>query len=179
MIARVEALKRKVYVLITPDVDLIRLLAYTTYKIADVQDTTSHPMQRALRARADHLMGFETTTPEDSTYEHWVDVRMQRWIVDSMLRSGRFEAAQTLANDLRIDVSFTKYLHGALGRPSSLRRRLWSMSLSSLRYSASLPLCEVKAAQKRFRGAMRIKQRCVRLRYAWALRKLHYRTSCE
>lgn len=101
-------------------------------KIADVQETTSHPMQRALRARADHLMAFESTTPGNPAYQNWVDVRMQRWIVDSMLRSGRFEAAQTLSNDLGIDVShwlsvFTHYLN--------LFRRLWLTSLSLQRFN--------------------------------------------
>lgn len=65
-----------------------------------------NPMQLALRARTDHLVALESiTSPTSQEYAEWTDTRMDRWVVDDMLRSGRFKSGEALAKAKGIEVS--------------------------------------------------------------------------
>lgn len=90
------------------------------------------PMQQAMRARTDHLVGLESIPSTSSLeYAQWSETRMDRWLVDSMLRSGRFNSGKALAQAKHIEVSFV-LLYGsicgtdrdpsAVGRYRNLRR---------------------------------------------------------
>ncbi|TRM63584.1 CTLH/CRA C-terminal to lish motif domain-containing protein [Schizophyllum amplum] len=77
MIARVENLKRK---------------------LAELNETAGKPTQDVMRARLQHLHGLSTfqdiTDPE---YNRWADTRLDRWLVDWTLRTGRVETAREIA----------------------------------------------------------------------------------
>ncbi|KAL1741927.1 CTLH/CRA C-terminal to lish motif domain-containing protein [Schizophyllum fasciatum] len=77
MIARVEGLKRK---------------------LSELHSTSGKPTQDMLRERLQHLSAlstFQDTTDPD--FDRWADTRLDRWLVDWALRTGRVETARDIA----------------------------------------------------------------------------------
>ena len=73
-------------------------------------------MQHAMRARVDSLVGLENIASTSSLeYAQWSETRMDRWLVDSMLRSGRFNSGKALAQAKGIEVSARCLLYVGTG----------------------------------------------------------------
>ncbi|KAG2117297.1 CTLH/CRA C-terminal to lish motif domain-containing protein [Suillus discolor] len=83
MIGRVENLKRK---------------------LSELQDTAGKPTLDVTRERLQHLMAVETLQTTGSLdFSRWADTRLDRWLVDWALRTGRENTARTLAQDRNIE----------------------------------------------------------------------------
>ncbi|KAH9962959.1 CTLH/CRA C-terminal to lish motif domain-containing protein [Russula dissimulans] len=83
MISRVEGLKRK---------------------LSDLQATAGSPTLDVMRERCKHLAIVEDIqSPKDSEYIRWVDNRLDRWIVDWVLRHGREKTARHIAQEKSIE----------------------------------------------------------------------------
>ena len=58
-----------------------------------------------MRERTDSLATFESLNFfTDPSYKVWADIRMDRWLVDYMLRSGRFSSATKHSHNKRMNV---------------------------------------------------------------------------
>jgi macrophage erythroblast attacher len=65
-------------------------------------------MQTALRVRTEHTAAFEAlTNTHDPKFDRWADTRLERWLVDWMLRNGRFETARALSEAKGLEVRST------------------------------------------------------------------------
>uniref|UniRef100_D8QHA9 CTLH domain-containing protein n=2 Tax=Schizophyllum commune (strain H4-8 / FGSC 9210) TaxID=578458 RepID=D8QHA9_SCHCM len=112
MIARVEGLKRK---------------------LADLHSTTGKPTQDVLRDRLQHLnalSSFQDTTDPD--FDRWADTRLDRWLVDWALRTGRVNTARDIAKrkdiESLVDIDlFTEIrrIEGALQAHSCTEALAW------------------------------------------------------
>ncbi|KAH9042546.1 CTLH/CRA C-terminal to lish motif domain-containing protein [Lactarius pseudohatsudake] len=112
MIDRVEGLKRK---------------------LSDLQTTAGSPTLDVMRERCKHLATIEgIQNSKDSEYARWVDIRLDRWIVDWVLRHGRVQTARHIAQekgiealvdiDLFMDI---RRIEEALGKHSCSEALLW------------------------------------------------------
>jgi len=66
-----------------------------------------------MRERCNHLSMIEDVqNSKDSEYARWVDTRLDRWIVDWVLRHGRERTARHIAQEKGIEVSLghSRYL---------------------------------------------------------------------
>ncbi|KAL1718036.1 CTLH/CRA C-terminal to lish motif domain-containing protein [Schizophyllum commune] len=112
MIARVEGLKRK---------------------LADLHSTSGKPTQDVLRDRLQHLnalSSFQDTTDPD--FDRWADTRLDRWLVDWALRTGRVNTARDIAKrkdiESLVDIDlFTdiRRIEGALQAHSCTEALAW------------------------------------------------------
>lgn len=71
------------------------------------------PTESALRERTDNLAAFESlNSVADPGYKNWADIRIDRWLVDYMLRSGRFSSAAKYsdAKCIRVRISISVQL---------------------------------------------------------------------
>ncbi|KAF7325858.1 hypothetical protein MKEN_00436500 [Mycena kentingensis (nom. inval.)] len=83
MIANVENLKRK---------------------LADLHSTSGKPTQDVIRERLQHLAAVETVpSTADPDFGRWADTRLDRWLVDWALRSGRERTARQIAKERHIE----------------------------------------------------------------------------
>ncbi|KAF9494995.1 hypothetical protein BDN71DRAFT_1448120 [Pleurotus eryngii] len=83
MIARVEALKRK---------------------LSDLQETTGKPAVNVLRERVNHVAVIEGIQSSNSPeFDRWTDTRFDRWVVDWFLRNGKEKSARHLAQEKHIE----------------------------------------------------------------------------
>ncbi|KAF4583416.1 GID complex subunit containing RING finger motif [Pleurotus pulmonarius] len=83
MIARVEALKRK---------------------LSDLQETTGKPAVNVLRERVNHVAAMEGIQSSNSPeFDRWTDTRFDRWLVDWFLRNGKEKSARHLAQEKHIE----------------------------------------------------------------------------
>ncbi|KAH8101188.1 CTLH/CRA C-terminal to lish motif domain-containing protein [Cristinia sonorae] len=83
MIARIETLKRK---------------------LSDLHDSTGHPTLTVLRERTQHLAAVEALQNEaDPEFSRWADTRLDRWLVDWSLRTGREGTARQITQDRGIE----------------------------------------------------------------------------
>jgi macrophage erythroblast attacher len=58
-----------------------------------------------MRERYNHLALIENAqSSKDSEYARWVDIRLDRWIVDWVLRHGREQTARHIAQEKGIEV---------------------------------------------------------------------------
>jgi len=59
-----------------------------------------------MRERCKHLATIEDIqNSKDSEYARWVDTRLDRWIVDWVLRHGRVQTSRHIAQEKGIEVS--------------------------------------------------------------------------
>ncbi|KAI0064381.1 hypothetical protein BV25DRAFT_1800895 [Artomyces pyxidatus] len=83
MIGRVEGLKRK---------------------LSDLQDSAGSPTQDVMRERLQHLNAVEDVqSPKDPEYTRWEDTRLDRWLVDWVLRHGKERTARKIAQEKGIE----------------------------------------------------------------------------
>jgi macrophage erythroblast attacher len=106
-ISRIETLKAKVCVVYIIRPPRFNSISYIS-QLADVQQSMV-TTQISLRARIDHLVRFESTASEHTA---WAEKRMDRWLVDVMLRASRFQSAIALALAKDIEVCLTRSAYG-------------------------------------------------------------------
>ncbi|PPQ80552.1 hypothetical protein CVT25_001586 [Psilocybe cyanescens] len=74
-------------------------------KLSDLHETSGKPTQDVMRERMHHLATIEslqsTTQPE---FSRWADSRLDRWLVDWCLRTGKENAAKRIATEKGIEV---------------------------------------------------------------------------
>jgi macrophage erythroblast attacher len=103
MIGRVEGLKRKVCMHLT---SLLVYIAHPVHQLSDLQATAGSPTLDVMRERCKHLVTAEDIqNSKDPEYIRWVDTRLDRWIVDWVLRHGREWTARHIAQEKGIEVS--------------------------------------------------------------------------
>ena len=57
-----------------------------------------------LKKRLDHLDVVENLTNQDTPeFDHWSDTRLDRWIADWALRTGKTETAKCIAHNKNIE----------------------------------------------------------------------------
>ncbi|EIN08394.1 hypothetical protein PUNSTDRAFT_52824 [Punctularia strigosozonata HHB-11173 SS5] len=82
MIGRVESLKRK---------------------LSDLEQSAGRPTQDVMRERYQHLAVIESPTTSDAEYSQWAEKRLDRWIVDWALRTGKEKTARIIAQQKDIE----------------------------------------------------------------------------
>ncbi|OCH85764.1 hypothetical protein OBBRIDRAFT_797832 [Obba rivulosa] len=83
MIARVEALKRK---------------------LSELQSSAGAPTLSVMKGRLEHLSQVENLqSASEPDFARWADVRLDRWLVDWALRNGKEETAKVLAQEKGIE----------------------------------------------------------------------------
>jgi len=83
MIGRIENLKRK---------------------LADLQSLSGNPTLAVMKERSQHLATLEAIQSEvEPEFARWADTRLDRWLVDWALRSGKEKTARQLANERGIE----------------------------------------------------------------------------
>lgn len=71
-----------------------------------MQTTAGSPTLDVMRERCKHLAVIEDVqSSKDPEYMRWVDTRLDRWIVDWVLRHGRDQTARHIAQEKSIEVS--------------------------------------------------------------------------
>jgi macrophage erythroblast attacher len=76
--------------------------------LSDLQETAGSPTLQVMRERCKHLAIIEDIqSSKDSEYARWVDIRLDRWIVDWVLRHGREQTARHIAQEKGIEASQT------------------------------------------------------------------------
>ena len=74
-------------------------------QLADMQETAGTPTLGVMRERFQHHATIEeadsSTSPE---FTRWADVRLDRWLVDWCLRSGKEKTARMIASQKGIEV---------------------------------------------------------------------------
>ena len=59
-----------------------------------------------MRERFNHIAELERYPSQDTPeFGRWADTRVDRWIVDWALRSGKYQTAKKIAKDRQIEVS--------------------------------------------------------------------------
>ena len=103
MIGKVEGLKRKVRTHVVPALGRsFRLWD----QLSDLHQTAGSPTLNVMCERCKHLAIIEDAqSSKDSEYIRWVDTRLDRWIVDWVLRHGRERTARHIAQEKGIEVS--------------------------------------------------------------------------
>lgn len=83
MVARVEGLKKK---------------------LSDLQETAAKPTLDVMRERLHHLALIDGAEPPGpAEFSRWADTRLDRWIVDWCLRTGKEQTAKEIAKEKRIE----------------------------------------------------------------------------
>ncbi|CAA7264337.1 unnamed protein product [Cyclocybe aegerita] len=125
MIGRVENLKRK---------------------LSDLHESAGKPTQEVMRERFHHLATVEsvqnTSQPE---FSRWADTRLDRWLVDWCLRTGKEKSARAIAREKRIETlvdidlfSDIRRIEDALSRHSCTEALAWcSENKTALRKAKS------------------------------------------
>lgn len=76
--------------------------------MSDLQAIAGSPTLEVMRERCKHLAAVEDIqSSKDSEYARWVDIRLDRWIVDWVLRHGHEQTARHIAQEKGIEVSQT------------------------------------------------------------------------
>jgi macrophage erythroblast attacher len=76
-----------------------------TTQLSDLHETVGKPTQDVMRERLHHLVAVEslqnTNQPE---FSRWADTRLDRWLVDWCLRTGKDNSAKSIAKAKGIEV---------------------------------------------------------------------------
>ena len=102
VITRVENLKRKVSEIMPQVLDT----SVPSPQLSDLNENVGTPTQSVIRERLQHLSVVEDAqsqaTPE---YQRWSDTRLDRWLIDWTLRTGRERTAKKITAEKGIHVS--------------------------------------------------------------------------
>jgi macrophage erythroblast attacher len=102
MIGRVEGLKRKVRTF-----PCTKWQSQTVGQLSDLSDKSTIPTHAIMRKRLEHLNSLDTMPGrDDAEFNRWADTRLDRWLVDWALRTGKEKTARQIAHDRGIEVSF-------------------------------------------------------------------------
>lgn len=108
MIGKVEGLKRKVSVRNKPRVCII---TETCLQLSDLHEMAGKPTQDVMRERLHHLANVESIqSTSDTDFSRWADTRLDRWLVDWCLRSGKESSARSIAKEKGIEVCLYAFL---------------------------------------------------------------------
>lgn len=100
-------------------------------QLSELQDTAGKPTLDVTRERLQHLMTVETLQTTGSLdFSRWADTRLDRWLVDWALRTGRENTARTLAQDRNIEVRNSVKFSHQLMAPTTCSRPLWTLICS-------------------------------------------------
>ncbi|KAF8190377.1 CTLH/CRA C-terminal to lish motif domain-containing protein [Mycena galopus ATCC 62051] len=102
-------------------------------KLSDLHETAGNPTQDVIRERLQHLATVETIpTASDPEFGRWADTRLDRWLVDWALRSGKEKTARMIAKEKHIETlvdidlfSDIKRIESALSRHSCTEALAW------------------------------------------------------
>lgn len=101
MIKRAENLKRKVRDLTW----ILRPDAHDSVQLADLHRNAGNSTIEVMRERLQHLAAVETMQlSTGSEFDRWADTRLDRWLTDWALRSGKERTARKLAQSRGIEV---------------------------------------------------------------------------
>jgi macrophage erythroblast attacher len=74
-------------------------------QLSELQETAGKPTLDVTRERLQHLTAVEALqTTASLDFSRWADTRLDRWLVDWALRSGREKTARKLAHDKNMEV---------------------------------------------------------------------------
>ncbi|KAJ7634752.1 CTLH/CRA C-terminal to lish motif domain-containing protein [Roridomyces roridus] len=102
-------------------------------KLVDLHEAAGKPTQDVIRERLQHLAAIESIpTTNDPEFGRWADTRLDRWLVDWALRSGKEKTARMIAKEKHIETlvdidlfSDIKRIEGALARHSCTEALAW------------------------------------------------------
>ncbi|KAJ7240453.1 CTLH/CRA C-terminal to lish motif domain-containing protein [Mycena rebaudengoi] len=102
-------------------------------KLSDLHDKSGKPTQDVMRERLQHLATIENIpNASDPEFGRWADTRLDRWLVDWALRSGKEKTAKSIAKEKAIGTlvdidlfSDIKRIEGALARHSCTEALTW------------------------------------------------------
>ncbi|KAF9530241.1 CTLH/CRA C-terminal to lish motif domain-containing protein [Crepidotus variabilis] len=73
-------------------------------KLSDLHETAGTPTQEVMRERLHHLATVESLQNTNETeFSRWADTRLDRWLVDWCLRSGKEGSAKSIAKEKGIE----------------------------------------------------------------------------
>ncbi|KAF8884918.1 CTLH/CRA C-terminal to lish motif domain-containing protein [Gymnopilus junonius] len=102
-------------------------------KLADLHETAGKPNQDVMRERLHHLATVETLqNTSQSEFSRWADIRLDRWLVDWCLRTGKEKSARSIAKEKGIETlvdidlfSDIRRIEDALSRHSCVEALAW------------------------------------------------------
>ncbi|KAF9568695.1 hypothetical protein CPC08DRAFT_702304 [Agrocybe pediades] len=102
-------------------------------KLSDLQETSGKQTQDIMRERFNHLATVESLqTSVQPEFSRWADIRLDRWLVDWCLRSGKEQSAKCIAKDKGIETlvdielfSDIRRIEDALARHSCTEALAW------------------------------------------------------
>lgn len=146
---------------------LVRISFYISghyAQLSELQDTAGKPTLDVTRERLQHLMAVETLQTTGSLdFSRWADTRLDRWLVDWALRTGRENTARTLAQDRNIEVCSSAKCSHQLMAFTVCNRPLWTSICSQTSEESNWHFPST-AALKHWRGVARTRRRCEKLR---------------
>lgn len=97
--------RRYVFLGIMFSLDTLLLTDRLTTQLARLDERSGRPTLNALRKRVDHVRQLEQISSLHSMeYKQWTETRLDRWLVDWMLRNGKPETSKALAKEKGIEV---------------------------------------------------------------------------
>ncbi|EFI27062.1 macrophage erythroblast attacher isoform 1 [Coprinopsis cinerea okayama7 len=102
-------------------------------KLNNLQDTAGKPTLDVMRERLNHLATVDSSEPPTSVeFSRWADTRLDRWIVDWCLRTGKERTAKQIAKEKGIETlvdvelfSDIRRIEAALSRHSCTEALAW------------------------------------------------------
>lgn len=79
-------------------------------KLSDLHENVGAPTQEVMRDRLEHIDKLDQfESQEEPEFSRWTDTRLDRWLVDWALRTGREKTATKIAREKGIEVSNSSY----------------------------------------------------------------------
>jgi macrophage erythroblast attacher len=77
----------------------------TCFQLFNLQETLGKPTLDVMRERLNHLATIDSNDPPSAVeFSRWADTRLDRWLVDWCLRTGKEGTARLIAQDKGIEV---------------------------------------------------------------------------
>lgn len=97
-----------------------------------MQESAAKPTLDVMRERLHHLATIDRSEPPNTVeWDRWADTRLERWIVDWCLRTGKERTAKKIAEEKRVEVRHQP-LAEALLRLNVRYRLLWTLTSSQI-----------------------------------------------
>lgn len=129
--------------------------------MSDLQEEEAKPTLDVMRERLHHLGTIvNTESPNADEFARWADTRLDRWIVDWCLRTGKERTAKQIAHERGIEAS--RFFIGLNFRLTPSRLSL-TLAFSATFDELKRPY-QTAAALRHWRGAVRISLLSGRLR---------------
>ena len=83
---------------------MLKRSAQCPLQLTALHASTTVPTQQTLRHRLEHLVALdECTQRTEPAFDTWAATRLDRWLVDWTLRTGRFDTANRIAKEKDIE----------------------------------------------------------------------------